>query len=68
MSEQLKYDRRRFLSAAAITIAAGPLVMLSGAATAQPVQSAADFRIMTSGTNNSFGEIKQINEIGRAHV
>lgn len=61
MSEQLKYDRRRFLSAAAITIAAGPLVMLSGAATAQPVQSAADFQIMTSGTNNSFGEIKQIN-------
>lgn len=61
MSEQLKYDRRRFLSAAAITIAAGPLVMLGGAATAQPVQSAADFQITTSGTNNSFGEIKQIN-------
>lgn len=61
MSEQLKYDRRRFLSAAAITIAAGPLVMFSGAATAQPVQSAApDFQITTSGTNNSFGEIKQI--------
>lgn len=62
MSEQLNYDRRRFLSAAAITIAAGPLVMFSGAATAQPVQSAAaDFQITTSGTNNSFGEIKQIN-------
>jgi pimeloyl-ACP methyl ester carboxylesterase len=62
MSEQLKYDRRRFLSAAAITIATGPLVMLSGAATAQPVQSeTGDLRPLINGTNNSFGEIKQLN-------
>ncbi|MET4141016.1 alpha/beta hydrolase [Pedobacter sp. UYP1] len=65
MSEQLKYDRRRFLSAAAITIAAGPLVMLSDAATAKPIQSAAaaaaDFQITARGINNSFSEIKQIN-------
>jgi pimeloyl-ACP methyl ester carboxylesterase len=68
MSEQLKFDRRRFLSAAAITMAAGPLVML-GSADAKPTQPKladtirhnADTIRHNQGTNTAFDTIKQIN-------
>jgi hypothetical protein len=33
MSEDLKYDRRRFLGAAAMTIAGGPVAMIESADT-----------------------------------
>ncbi|MDN3549306.1 alpha/beta fold hydrolase [Mucilaginibacter aquaedulcis] len=62
MSEQLKYDRRRFLSTAAITLAAGPLVMLSGSASAKTTDNKSAKTILgKSSTNNSLGQIKQIN-------
>jgi hypothetical protein len=60
MSENLKIDRRRFLGAAAITLAAAEFSIL-GPADAQPGKIAGD----TIGkpkqvTNTSFGAIKQI--------
>lgn len=62
MSEQLKYDRRRFLSTAAITLAAGPLVMLSGSASAKTTDNkSAKTTLGKSSTSNSLGPIKQIN-------
>ena len=58
MSEKLKLDRHRFLSAAAITLTAGPLAMISSA-DAQPVQAnSAPIRLSTT---LSFDTIKQIN-------
>ncbi|HMG10606.1 MAG TPA: alpha/beta hydrolase [Mucilaginibacter sp.] len=62
MSEELKYDRRRFLSAAAITIAAGPLVMISSAnAQTSKVNLTTDTAArIKPGTNTSFGTLKQI--------
>ncbi|MDB5130188.1 alpha/beta hydrolase [Mucilaginibacter sp.] len=61
MSEELKFDRRRFISTAAIAITAGPLAM-TGSANAQTVKTqAAGNNLIKSGTNTSFGTIKQIN-------
>jgi pimeloyl-ACP methyl ester carboxylesterase len=61
MSEELKFDRRRFLSTAAIAITAGPLTMM-GSANAQSVKTqATGNNPIKSGTNTSFGTIKQIN-------
>ncbi|MDN5284643.1 MAG: alpha/beta hydrolase [Mucilaginibacter sp.] len=61
MSEELKFDRRRFLGAAAITIAAGPLVML-GSANAKPSQETPvkGTTRTSNGENTSLGTIKQI--------
>jgi pimeloyl-ACP methyl ester carboxylesterase len=72
MSEQPNYDRRHFLSAAAMTIAAGPLFMI-GIADAQPVKiSPANPAAANDGTNTSFDTIKQINagvlNVGYAEV
>jgi pimeloyl-ACP methyl ester carboxylesterase len=55
MSEKSKFDRRRFLGSAAITLAAGPLVMLGSG------KAAFDTSSGNRGTHNSFGPIKQIN-------
>jgi pimeloyl-ACP methyl ester carboxylesterase len=61
MSEKLKFDRRRFLSTAAIAITAGPLALM-GSANAQTVTNqATDNNAIKSGTNTSFNTIKQIN-------
>ncbi|SDS72003.1 Pimeloyl-ACP methyl ester carboxylesterase [Mucilaginibacter mallensis] len=61
MSEQPQYNRRRFLSAAAVTIAAGPLFMI-GSADAKPNKiRPADGLSFKLSMNNSFGTIKQIN-------
>ena len=75
MSEKLKYDRRHFLGSAAITAAAGPLVMFgsahaadktspAGVTTIKPDETKPDVigsGAIGSGTNNSFGPLKQIN-------
>ncbi|HTD41695.1 MAG TPA: alpha/beta hydrolase [Mucilaginibacter sp.] len=62
MSDKLKMDRRHFLGAAAITIATGPLVMLSTAADAKSSQvELTDATPIKRGMNTSFGTIKQIN-------
>jgi len=63
MSEKLNYDRRRFLGAAAMTIAAGPISM-AGIAHAQPGKEKPSGAIPAStnvrGTNTSLGPLKQI--------
>ncbi|WPU91599.1 alpha/beta hydrolase [Mucilaginibacter sabulilitoris] len=61
MPEQLNFNRRHFLATAAMTIAAGPLVML-GSADAQPHSTApAEAWSIKPGTNAAFDAIKQIN-------
>ena len=61
MSEGIDQDRRRFLSSAAKTIAAAELAMI-GSAEAQSSRGAApDILATRSGTNMSFGSLKQIN-------
>ena len=61
MSDKNKLGRRRFLSAAAIGVAAGPLAML-GSAKAQPAKSGSTFvRAAVSGKLSSYGPLKQIN-------
>lgn len=60
MSERPQYNRRRFLSAAAVTIATGPLFMIDSA-DAKPVFKSVDTPPFKLAMNNSFGTIKQIN-------
>ena len=61
MSENLKFDRRRFLSTAAIAITAGPLAIM-GSANAQTVKTPTTSNTpFKSGISASFGTIKQIN-------
>ncbi len=62
MSEKLKLDRRRFLNASAISLAAGPLFM-AGLADAKPdeLKPAGAATPVALGANNSFDTIKQIN-------
>src|SRR6266853_713391 len=60
MSEEINHHRRRFLGAAAMTIAAAELVMI-GSADAQPSKTKpADVPPIKPGTNTSFGSLKQI--------
>jgi hypothetical protein len=60
MSEETIQDRRRFLSAVAMTIAAAQLGIF-GSAAAQPGKAKpADLLAMKPGTNKSFGPVKQI--------
>jgi pimeloyl-ACP methyl ester carboxylesterase len=61
MSENLNFDRRRFLGAAAITIAAGPLVMLGSADAHSPQTKPAVLPRVKGSANASFDTIKQIN-------
>ena len=61
MSEQIKYSRRHFLSTAAITVAAGPLVMISSADAQSSGAKPAEVATSKRGTNASFGALKQIN-------
>lgn len=58
MSKKLKYDRRRFLGVAAVTIAAAELGMIANAQSTDVKQ--ADAIPIKLGTNTSFGAIKQI--------
>src|SRR6266852_1043278 len=60
MSEEINHHRRRFLGAAAMTIAAAELVMI-GSADAQPSKTKpADVPPIKPGSNTSFGSLKQI--------
>jgi pimeloyl-ACP methyl ester carboxylesterase len=60
MSEEINIYRRRFVGAAAMTIAASPLVAI-GSAAAQPGNAKpADLPAIKAGTNTSFATIKQI--------
>jgi hypothetical protein len=60
MPKQLNYDRRRFIGAAAITMAAGPLFMI-GSADAQPREvKPASASPARQRTNASFDTIKQV--------
>src|SRR3982074_1231911 len=72
VSEPIKHERRRLLSAAALTIAAAELGMI-GFAEAQPGK----INPIKPGTNTSFGALKQIDagvlnigyaEAGHAHA
>jgi pimeloyl-ACP methyl ester carboxylesterase len=67
MAQEINHDRRRFLSAAVMTIAAAELVMI-GAADAQSSKiPQADATAMKPETNTSFGALKQI-DAGVLHV
>lgn len=60
MSEGIKYDRRRFLGSAAMTIAAAKLVRVDSAHARSGQTKAAGAATVKPGTNKSFGPIKQI--------
>ena len=60
MSENLNYDRRRFLGTAAITLAAGPLGMLGSASAASGKTNPASTKTGNHGPHSSFGLLKQI--------
>ena len=59
MSEEINLDRRRFLSSAAMSIAAARLVT-SSSAEAQTSKPSAGATTIKSGPNTSFGPLKQI--------
>jgi pimeloyl-ACP methyl ester carboxylesterase len=60
MSEGIKYDRRRFLGSAAMTIAAAKLVRVDSAHAQSGQTKAAGVAMVKPGTNKSLGPIKQI--------
>src|SRR5258705_13733715 len=60
MSEEIKYDRRRFLGTAAMTIAAAELGMIASADAQSSRKQSADLPTIKPGTNTSFGPLKQI--------
>src|SRR5215467_2788483 len=57
MSDPIDHDRRTFLGAAAIGLAAAPLI-LNGSVCAEPAKT---LPTVTPGTNTSFASLKQIN-------
>ena len=59
MSEEIRQDRRHFLSAAAMTIATAELAVMDSAA-AQSVPSARDASTTTAPTQASFASLKQV--------
>jgi pimeloyl-ACP methyl ester carboxylesterase len=60
MSKQFNYDRRHFLGAAAMTIAAGPLFMMGTADARSYKPNPANAGTKKLGSSVSFGTIKQI--------
>ena len=60
MYEEIKYDRRRFLGTAAMTMAAAELSMIGSADAHSGMITPADATTIKSGTNTSFGPLKQI--------
>jgi pimeloyl-ACP methyl ester carboxylesterase len=60
MSEEINYDRRRFLGTAAMTIAAAQLGMIGSADAQSNKTKPADLPKIKPGTNTSFGSLKQI--------
>jgi pimeloyl-ACP methyl ester carboxylesterase len=61
MAEETKYDRRRFLGTAAMTIAAAQLGMIGSADAQSSKAKPADLPTIKPGTNTSFASLKQIN-------
>jgi pimeloyl-ACP methyl ester carboxylesterase len=61
MSEQISYDRRRFLGTAAMTLAAAELGMIGSADARSRKTKPAALPAIKPGTNTSFGSLKQIN-------
>jgi pimeloyl-ACP methyl ester carboxylesterase len=60
MSGEIKYDRRRFLGTAAMTIAATQLGVMGSAKAQSSKPKPADLPTIKPGTNTSFGPLKQI--------
>ena len=60
MSEKQNFDRRRFLGTAAITLAAGPLVMLGSASAAALTSGSSGAKKGYHAGHSSFGPLKQI--------
>lgn len=60
MSEQFNYNRRNFLGAAAVTIAAGPLFMIDSAAAQAKGSKPANTTTNVDRSNPTFDTIKQI--------
>ena len=60
MSEEIKYDRRRFLNTAVMTIAAAELSMFGSADAQSSKPQPAKLLAIKPGTNTSFGSLKQI--------
>jgi pimeloyl-ACP methyl ester carboxylesterase len=60
MSEEINYDRRRFLGTAAMTIAAAQLGMIGSAKAQSSKAKPADLPAIKPGTNTSLGSLKQI--------
>ncbi|MGO4525162.1 hypothetical protein AB4097_09910 [Microvirga sp. 2MCAF35] len=55
MSEEIDQDRRRFRSAAAITVASAELAMMGSAEAQSSPGAASDLRAIGPSTNTSFG-------------
>src|SRR6266516_4375414 len=60
MSEEINYDRCRFLGTAAMTIAAAQLGMIGSAVAQSGKARPADLLGIRPGTNKTFGPLKQI--------
>jgi nitrous oxide reductase len=60
MSEEINNDRRRFLSTAAMSIAAAQLGMFGSASAQSGKTKPANLPAIKPGTNKSFGPLKQI--------
>ena len=60
MSEEINYDRRRFLATATMTIAAAQLGMIGSADAQSSKASPRSVPAIKLGTNKSFGPLKQI--------
>jgi pimeloyl-ACP methyl ester carboxylesterase len=60
MSEAIKYDRRRFLGTAAMTIAAAQLGMFGSSNAQSGKTKLAELPVIKPGTNTSFSSLKQI--------
>ncbi len=60
MSEEINYERRRFLGAASMTIAAAQLGMIGSAKAQSSKTKPAELLATKRGTNTSFGLLKQI--------
>jgi hypothetical protein len=60
MSKETNHNRRRFLTTACITLAAGQLSMFRSADAQSSKAKLADVPPIKPGTNTSFGSLKQI--------
>jgi pimeloyl-ACP methyl ester carboxylesterase len=60
MSEEIKYDRRRFLGTVAMTIAAAQFGIIDSGAAQSSKANPASVPTIKPGTNTSFGSLKQI--------